>query len=99
MSPRRYRIVIEGELGPRYASAFDGMTLHAHHGETEITGPITDDAHLQGLIQRIAGLGLKLHSLIPLDTKNKDAETPTRPQPAAANNHRPSTNSTGTANR
>jgi hypothetical protein len=25
MSARRYRIVVKGELGPRYASAFDGM--------------------------------------------------------------------------
>ena len=25
MSPSRYRLVVEGELGPRYASAFEGM--------------------------------------------------------------------------
>jgi hypothetical protein len=94
MSVPRYRLVVEGELRPRYASAFDGMTLHAHHGETEIT----DDAHLQGLIRRIAGLGLRLHSLTPLDTETAEADTRTHPQPAAANNHHPSTNSTGTAN-
>ena len=63
MSPPRYRLVVEGELGPRYASAFDGMTLRAHDGETEITGPIIDQSHLQGLIERIASLGLTLHSL------------------------------------
>jgi hypothetical protein len=40
MSPHRYRI--EGELGPRCASAFDGKTLRAHHGVKEITGPIID---------------------------------------------------------
>jgi hypothetical protein len=40
MSPHRYRI--EGELGQRYASAFDGMTIRAHHGVKEITGPIID---------------------------------------------------------
>jgi hypothetical protein len=62
MSAPRYRPVIEGELGPRYASAFDRTMLHTHHGETEITGPITDDAHLQGLIQRIAGLELRVNS-------------------------------------
>jgi hypothetical protein len=42
MSPYRYRIAIEGELGPRYARAFDGMTLRADHGMKEITGPIID---------------------------------------------------------
>ena len=58
MPPPRYRIVVEGELGPRYASAFDGMTVRAHDGETDITGPIIDQSHLQGLLARIASLGL-----------------------------------------
>ena len=75
MSPACYRIVIEGELGPRYASAFDGMTVCANDGETEITGPIIDQSHLQGLLERIAGLGLALHSLNPLETENSEAET------------------------
>ena len=70
MSVHRYRVVVEGELGPRYASAFDGMTIRAHDGETEITGPIIDASHLQGLLERIAGLGLTLHSLNPLDTED-----------------------------
>ena len=77
MSAHRYRIVIEGELGPRYASAFDGMTLRAHDGETDITGPIIDQSHLHGLIERIAGLGLTLHSLTPLETE--DAGVSVRP--------------------
>ena len=73
MSPRRYCIVIEGELGPRYASAFDGMTIHADNGETEIIGPIIDPSHLQGLLERIAGLGLTLHSVNPLEADNARA--------------------------
>jgi len=28
--PPRYRLDIEGELGPRYASAFAGITLRSH---------------------------------------------------------------------
>ena len=48
MSQPRYRLVVKGELGPRYASAFDGMTIRAHDGETDITGPIIDQSHLQG---------------------------------------------------
>ena len=70
MSTHRYRIVVEGELGPRYASAFDGMTIRAHDGETDITGPIIDQSHLQGLLERIASLGLTLRSLTPIETEN-----------------------------
>jgi len=86
MSPHRYRIVIKGELGPRYASAFDGMTLCAHNGETDITGPIIDPSHLQELLERITGLGLTLHSLNPLETENAEAGAQPRPQPAGVNN-------------
>jgi hypothetical protein len=75
MSTRRYRLVVEGELGPRYASAFDGMTICAHDGETEITGPIIDQSHLQGLLERIASLGLKLYSLTPLEIDNAKADS------------------------
>ena len=73
MSPTRYRLVVRGELGARYASAFDEMTISAHDGITEITGDIIDPSHLQGLLDRIANLGLTLHSVNPLDTDNDDA--------------------------
>ena len=95
MSPRRYRIVIEGELGPRYASAFDGMTLHADNGETEIIGPIIDPSHLQGLLERIAGLGLTLHSVNPLEADNARAPAKPHTQRAGVNDHDPGANSKG----
>jgi hypothetical protein len=85
MLPPLYRIVIEGELGPRYASAFDGMTLCAHDGETESIGSIIDSSHLQGLLDRIAGLGLTLHSLNPLETENARAGAQPHTQPAGVN--------------
>ena len=73
MSSTPYRLVVQGELGPRYGAAFEGMTVFAHDGVTEITGPITDQSHLQGLLQRIAGLGLTLHSLTQLDPESGKA--------------------------
>ena len=73
MSAQHYRLVVDGELGPRYARAFEGMTISAHHGMTEITGSVVDQSHLQGLIARIGGLGLKLHSVTPLATENTQA--------------------------
>ena len=71
MSPTRYRLVVKGELGARYASAFEEMTISAHDGITEITGEIIDPSHLQGLLERIAGLGLTLHSVTPLDDRER----------------------------
>ena len=83
MSPTHYRLVVKGELGARYASAFEGMTISAHDGITEITGEIIDPSHLQGLLERIAGLGLTLHSVTPLETENGEAaaQPQTRPNP------------------
>ena len=72
MSAQRYRLVVAGELGPRYTFAFDGMTLSAHDGLTEITGPVIDSAHLQGLLERVASLGLTLRSVTPQDTEESD---------------------------
>jgi len=63
---RNYRIVVEGEIGPRYAWAFDGMEISAAHGETEITGPV-DQSQLHGLLGRIADLGLTLLIVVPLN--------------------------------
>ena len=48
MAPQHYRLVVKGELGPRYAAAFEGMAVSAHDGVTDITGQVTDPAHLQG---------------------------------------------------
>ncbi len=98
MSVHRYRVVVEGELGPRYASAFDGMTLRARDGETEITGPVIDASALQGLLARIAGLGLTVHSLNPLDTEAAEADARPHPQPAGVTNDDPGTSFEGTVN-
>ncbi len=89
MSQHGYRIVIEGELGPRYASAFDGMTLRAHDGETEITGPIIDPSHLHGLLERIAGLALTLHSVTPIEMEDAEASAQPLKQPAGVDDQHP----------
>jgi hypothetical protein len=95
MFAHRYRVVVEGELGPRDASAFDGMTLFAHDGRTEITGPIVDPSHLHGLLERITGLGLTVHSLTPLDSEDTPSGSPPHTQPAGVGDHDPGANSKG----
>lgn len=72
MPKQNYRLVVKGEIGPRYASAFENMTVSAHDGVTEITGEIIDPSHLQGLIARVTNLGLTLYSLTPLEQADND---------------------------
>jgi hypothetical protein len=64
----RYEIRLRGRLDPRWAAWFDGMTLTtANDGTTVLTGPVTDQAALHGLLQKVRDLGLPLHSVTPLD--------------------------------
>ena len=42
------------------AVAFDGMTLTREDGNTMLTGPVRDQAELQGFLQRVSDLGLTL---------------------------------------
>jgi hypothetical protein len=66
LKPGNYRIVVNGELGSRYAATFEPMQLITHDGMTEIVGRVEDDAELQGLIDTVAALGLSLVSLNPV---------------------------------
>jgi hypothetical protein len=63
MGPTIYRIVVRGELSQRYVPAFEGMTLATGEGRTAITGPVIDQAHLHGLLDRVGDLGLELLSV------------------------------------
>ena len=67
----RYRLVVNGEVSPRYATAFEGMEVESHNGVTVISGTITDQAHLHGLLDRVASLGM---TLISVSRENGTAE-------------------------
>jgi len=61
----RYRVVVRDELDERYSSAFEGMRVDSAGGQTVITGTITDQSHLHGLLERIDAMGLELISVEP----------------------------------
>lgn len=63
----RYRLVVDGELSVRYSTVFEGMEVEAGEGVTVIRGPIADQAHLHGVLNKIEGLGIKLVSVTPED--------------------------------
>jgi hypothetical protein len=60
MSDSVYRVVVAGELGPRFADAFDGMEVVSTGGQTEISGAVADRAQLRALLNHIDDLGLTL---------------------------------------
>jgi hypothetical protein len=62
-SPISYQIIVRGELSRRYRTAFEGMTLVVGNGQTTITGPVLDQTHLHGLLDRVGALGLELVSV------------------------------------
>ena len=59
--PDRYEIRIKGHLDNRWRAWFDGLTITLeNNGETLITGPVTDQAALHGLIRKVRDLGMTL---------------------------------------
>ena len=64
----RYDIRVKGHLDARWGARFDGVDLrHETDGTTVLTGHITDQAALHGLLQRIRDLGIPLVSVNRID--------------------------------
>ena len=62
--PAIYEIVIKGKLDPRWSRWFVGMqVIPQPDGCSLITGPITDQASLYGVISRLRDLGIVLISV------------------------------------
>jgi len=63
-----FEIRLQGHLDDRWAEWFDGMTIIPQpDGTTILSGPVTDQAGLQGLLRRIADLGMTLLSVNALE--------------------------------
>lgn len=65
--PATYQIIIQGQLGPDWSDWFEGMTIAPAADQKEplttLTGLVTDQAALHGLLNRLYGLGLPLLSI------------------------------------
>ena len=65
----RYAIRLAGHLDPRWEAWFDGLSVaYDGDGSTVISGPITDQAALHGLLTRVRDLGLPLLSVTRIET-------------------------------
>ena len=67
-NPGWFEIRIEGHLEPRWLAWLEAEQLEkADDGTTILRGPITDQAQLHGLLQKIRDMGLPLVSLAHLE--------------------------------
>lgn len=63
-----YEIRVEGQLDGSWSEWFDGLKVIPHeNGETRITGPVADQAMLQGILTKVFNLRLRLVSLRRID--------------------------------
>jgi hypothetical protein len=59
-----YQIRVKGLLRPEWAEWFEGMVVTATpQGETVLTGPVTDQPALHGLLARVRDFNLVLISV------------------------------------
>ena len=74
--PAHYEIRVEGVLGERWTAWFEGLQVSSEAGETIISGPVTDQPALHGVLVRVRDLGMCLISVRRLDPEEAETTTP-----------------------
>jgi len=73
-TPLVYQIRVKGHLDEDWSDWFEGLTIaNQPNGEAVLSGPIADQAALQGLLNRIFNLGLPLLLVRLIDPNDKPA--------------------------
>ena len=68
-TPRVYEIRVEGHLGGQWSDWFDGLVMYKEpNGNTTLTGLLSDQGALYGVLIKIHNLNLILISVIRLST-------------------------------
>ena len=71
-----YEIRVEGVLGEHWADWFEGLQVSSEAGETIISGPVTDQPALHGVLVKVRDLGMCLISVRRLDPDDAGNTTP-----------------------
>ncbi len=71
-----YEIRIEGVLDERWTSWFEGLQVQSEGKQTVISGPLTDQPALHGVLVKVRDLGLCLISVRRLDPDEAGKTTP-----------------------
>jgi len=71
-----YQIAVEGELDPGWAESFSGMTIVSKSIDdlpfSTLTGPVTDQAALRGMLCKLWDLNLTLITVRRLEASAVD---------------------------
>ena len=64
-----YQIKVQGHLDEYWSEWFDDLTItYDEQDDTILTGPVTDQSALHGLLKKVRDLGLPLISVNPVET-------------------------------
>ncbi len=73
ISLEQYAICVKGHLDSRWSDWFEGFAIVLKdNGETQLSGPIVDQAALFGLLMKVRDLGLALVSVIPIQPERTE---------------------------
>mgnify|MGYP001202717847 FL=1 len=69
-----YQIRLKGHLGHLWTAWFEGLTITLEgNGYTLLTGTVTDQAELYGLLRKVRDLGIPLLSVNRVKPDQRDA--------------------------
>jgi hypothetical protein len=72
-----YEIRVKGQLDPRWAEWFDGLTItHDADNNTVLRGPLIDQAALHGVLIRVGDLTLTLLSVNQIEADDTQRHDP-----------------------
>jgi len=70
---------VVGHLEERWAAWFDGLNLTREtDGTTVIHGPVSDQAALHGLLQKVRDIGLPLLSVTHVESRRGESQPSTK---------------------
>lgn len=73
--PWLYEIRVEGHLADRWSDWFEGLAMRTEGDETVLTGWLTDQAAVHGVLRRISDMNLPLVSVVRL-RRTRDLTSP-----------------------
>jgi len=75
--PTIYQIRVKSHLSLDWGDWFDGLMITLEeNGDTLLTGLVTDQAALHGLLKKVRDLGMSLVSVNPVQDIEADLDTP-----------------------